>query len=59
MQMAMASPRLDRDETYSGGLDAYDAVGDDADDAADQCGVDDVPFAPEDTTENYQTDEGA
>ena len=34
-------------------LDANKAVGDDADDAADEGGVDDVPLSPEDSTEYY------
>ena len=40
-------------------LDADQTVGDDADDAADQGGVDDVPLSPENSAENYQADEDA
>ena len=34
-------------------LDADQAIGDDANDAADQGGVDDVPLSPEDSTEYH------
>ena len=40
-------------------LDADQAVGNNANDAADEGGVDDVPLSPENTTENCQADEDA